>query len=161
MTAMALPIRELSADVQLEAAATQKKCLDIFEYIQVARLGVLVWFKTRALDKSLDKLVSLQDELITRLQDDEALAKFTPEVFGRLASDLDRIVSLTYAVLEQTNEIPDQYAKVWRPKLARIADQTAHIDNFAESFHVASEETCTAVLADAARKVIASAAVPA
>ena len=56
--------------------------------------------------------------------------------------------------------MPDRCFAVWRPRL-RVADLTAHIDNFAESFRIASNEACTALLANIPEKIAADVAVPA
>ena len=62
---------------------------------------------------------------------------------------------MTYSLLDDAYAMPEKCVAVWRPILDVIADRTAHIDNFAESFRIASDEACMALLADISEKISA------
>lgn len=160
MAACALPIRELSASVTLDAAKTQKKCLDVAE--SASQSGIMMYLKVRVLawfiDGSFDKLATSQRMLIGKLQ---ALNtdQFSSDHFSKLATDLGNLSSMTFSIIELSNEIP-KYAEAWRAKMDTVAELAAHIDNFAESYRVASDDVCTALLATITEKITAQAAAP-
>ncbi len=161
MAAMALPIRELSASVQYEAAYAQKTFWKVVEgKTRAATWDVNLWVQTRLLSHAMGKLGDLQGTLIDCLKVKDC-RQFDASTFDKVASDLERIVSMTYSLLEDVYGMPEQCAAVLRPRLDVIADRTAHIDNFAESFRIASDEACTALLADIAEKITADVATPA
>jgi len=157
MAAMALPIRELSASVQYEAAYAQKTFWKVVDgKARAATFDVTLWVQTRLLSHAMGKLGSLQGTLIECLQTKNC-REFDAATFDKVASDLERIVSMTYSLLDDAYGMPEKCVAVWRPQLDIIADRTAHIDNFAESFRIASNEACTALLANIAEKITADA----
>ncbi len=161
MAAMALPIRELSASVTVDAARTQVQCLDIAE--SSLRSGIVVsikelWAAWRV-DVCFDKLMGSQRNLVGHLQGLDT-ENFLAEDFIKLYTDLNNLTATTYSVVDSANEIP-KYADEWRPKLDAIAEMAAHVDNFAESYRVAADSTCTSLLATIADNIMAQAAVPA
>lgn len=161
MAACALPIRELSASVTLDAARTQKKCLDVAE--SATHSGALVFVKERfavwVVGLCMDKLAASQTKLIATLQGLHTEALLA-EHFMKLSADLGNLSAMTFAVIDLANEIP-KYADEWRPKLDIIAELAAHIDNFAESYRIAADEVCTSLLASMVEGISAQAAVPA
>jgi hypothetical protein len=153
MAAMALPIRELSASVQYEAAYAQKTFWKVVEgKTRAATFDVNLWLQTRLLSHALGKLADLQSDLIECLKVKDC-HEFDAKTFDKIAKDLERIVSMTYALVDDTQSMPEQCTTFWRPRLDLIADRTAYIDNFAESFRIASDEACTALLANIAEKI--------
>lgn len=157
MAAMALPIRELSACVQYEAAYAQKTFWEVAEgKMRAANFDVMLWVKTRQLSNAMGKLADLQRTLIGHLRTMDC-TQYDADTFDRIACDLERIVSMTNSLVDDAYRMPQQCVSVWTPKLETLSDLTAHIDNFAESFRVASDEACTALLADIADKITADA----
>jgi len=153
MAAMALPIRELSASVQYEAAYAQKTFWKVVDgKARAATFDVALWVQTRRLSHAMGKLASLQGTLIDCLKECQ---QFDANTFDKVAHDLERIVSMTYSFLDDAYGMPEKCVAVWRPQLDVIADRTAHLDNFAESFRIASNEACTALLANIAEKITA------
>jgi len=160
MAAMALPIRELSACVQYEAAYAQKTFWEVAEgKMRATSFDVMLWVKTRQLAHAMEKLATLQRMLIDRLRTMDC-SQYDADTFDRIASDLERIVSMTNSLVDDAYRMPQQCVSVWTPKLEAISDLTAHIDNFAESFRIASDEACTALLADIAEKISADVLMP-
>lgn len=161
MAAMALPIRELSASVTIDAARTQKKCLDVADSAQQS--GVVEFVKLRvaawAVGFCFDRLIGSQRTLINHLQALNTDA-YTPEHFSKLCTDLNNLTAMTFAVVDSANEIP-KYSDEWRPKLEAISEMAAHVDNFAESYRIASDSVCISLMATIAETVISQAAVPA
>ena len=161
MAAMALPIRELSASVQYEAAYAQKTFWKVVDAKARERtFHFVLWVYTKQLWHSMGKTADLQRTLVGLLQGKD-FSRCDADAFDNIARDLERVVSLTNALLDNTYSMPDRCVAVWRPRLEEIADLTAHIDNFAESFRIASNEACTALLANIAEKIAADVAVPA
>jgi hypothetical protein len=155
MAAMALPIRELSASVQYEAAYAQKTFWKVVDAKARERtFDFVLWVHTKQLWHSMGKTADLQRNLIVLLQGKD-FGRCDADAFDNIARDLERVVSLTNALLDNTYTMPDRCVAVWRPRLEEIADLTAHIDNFAESFRIASDEACTALLANIAEKITA------
>lgn len=161
MATMALPIRELSASVQYEAAYAQKTFWKVFDgKARAATFDLSLWVQTRLLSHAMGKLADLQGTLIECLMAKDC-REFDASTFDKVASDLERIASMTYSFLDDAYSMPEHCVAVWRPRLAVLADRTAHIDNFAESFRIASDEACTALLADIAEKITSDAMTPA
>lgn len=157
MAAMALPIRELSASVQYEAAYAQKTFWKVVDgKARAATFDVTLWVQIRQLSHTMGKLASLQGTLIDCLKVKDC-CQFDASTFNKVASDLERIVAMTYSLLDDAYGMPEKCVAVWRPHLDLIADRTAHIDNFAESFRIASDEACTALLANIAENITADA----
>jgi len=160
MATMALPLREMSVTVQREAVSAQMAYWSLAEEVANKRFQLFLWVKTRSLNASMGRLAEKQKGLIEHLQDERVL-NFTPEVFGKLASDLDNVVALTNSFLDEAHDMPPACQRAWECRLTIIADHNAHLDNYAESFRVASDEACTSLLADIAERVTADAPVAA
>ena len=64
-------------------------------------------------------------------------------------------------MIDDANEVGNEYPEMWHAKLEKIGAHASYVASFAESFHVAGDEVCTAVLADAARHIMAESAIPA
>ncbi len=148
MATMVLPIRELSANVQLEAACAQKQVVKA-----QPRLGVFAWAKVRLVNYYLGKLVNGESDLIARLQSVD-LSKFPSDALESLAGDLDRIVSLTDAVVDQANDMPNGFVEIWRPNLDAMEQHARHIDSIAESLHAETDPECMMLLSIAAEQAV-------
>ena len=160
MATAAFPIRELSADVQFEAAYAQKAFWSVADGVQRGQFHLRLWYKTQQLNGSMDRLIEGQQRLIACLQNAD-MAQFTLDDFGKQASDLERLVAMTTAFVDAASEMPEKCVSVRRPKLETISELAGHLDNFAESFRIASNQECTAALAKVARGVMAREVVPA
>ena len=86
MDTMALPIRELGADVTIDAAQHRRaSALDVIESIQhsdIDRVRYGSVFKARALDSNFSRLITNQETLIKHLQTVDTKA-FTPPLFDK------------------------------------------------------------------------------
>lgn len=158
MATMALPIRELSAYAQYEAASAQKTFWEVAEAkARAASFDVALWMKTRSLSGAMVRLADTQQKLIDCLAKDN-FDHFDAGTFDKIAGDLERLVSMTYSFVDDMyHTSSEDCLAVWRPKLDRIYELTNHLDNYAESFRIASDDACTALLADIATKVTADA----
>ena len=153
MATAALPIRELSANVEYEAASAQKAFWEVVESRRrQAYFNLAVWYLTRKLDCRMARLVEGERNLI------EHLRKIPIETmsgldFSKVADDLNRIVSTTNAILADSYEMPERCIAVWRLNLETVGDLSTHLESFAEAFRTAADESCTALFADIAKKV--------
>lgn len=153
MATAALPIRELSANVQYDAARAQKVFWEVVEskrhnaYIQIQ-----VLFLTHRLDRRMGKLAVSQASLVNHLRK-IPLDSMSSVDFTKVADDLYRIVSMTDSLIDDAYEMPDHCLKVWRANLEKVSDLSSHLESFAESYRMASDEACTALLADLVQKI--------
>jgi hypothetical protein len=153
MATATFPIRELSATVQYDAASAQKVFWEVVESkSRNAQIDLTVWYLTRRLDRRMGKLIVSQRSLIQHLRD-MPHERFTSAEFVKVADDLYRIVSMTDSLIGDAYEMPERCLKVWRTNLEQVGDLSSHLESFAESFRIASDETCTALLADLAQKI--------
>lgn len=159
MATMVLPLRELSVSVQREAVSAKEAYWRLAEDVARRQLELIVWMKTRKLNHSLGRLIDNQQSLIHRL-DEAPTDQFSVEVIGKLACDLGNVVSLTHSFVDDAYEMPRECLQVWSERLEKISDLNAHLENYAESFRIASDETCTALLAEMTRSVTVEEAVP-
>jgi hypothetical protein len=154
MATTTFPLRELSVAVQHEAVSAQRAYWKLAEGKAHQGMEPMLWLKTRVLKIAMGKLVARQQSLITRLKNSPP-ERFAPEMYGKLASDLHNVVSLTNSLLDELYGMPTECINLWSTKLEEIADCNGYLDNFAESFRIASDDACTALLADIAAKVTA------
>jgi len=151
MATMALQFRTLSADIQVEAACAQKQIVRLRP--RKARFSPRTWVQTLILTRIIGhycgKLTSAEEQLVLTLQKCDFTA-WTDASVKSLASDLDRIVSLSTAVIEKSRETPDGIVETLAPKLDRIAELTSYIDSIAESLHAEADPECMTLLAFAA-----------
>lgn len=153
MATAALPIRQLSAHVQYDAACAQNVFWEVVEAKrQNAYIQIQIWLLTHRLDRRMGKLAESQRSLVDNLRkiprDNMSSADFT-----KVADDLYRIVSMTDSLIADAYEMPDRCLNVWRANLEEVGDLSSHLDSFAESFRMASDEACTALLADLVEKI--------
>jgi hypothetical protein len=154
MATMVLPIRELSADVQLRAASVQKAFWDVAEKkTREVHFDIWLTYKTHSLNRSMAGLIAAQEGLLSSLQN-FPVERLSADAVGKVAGDLERIVSMTNSYLDDVHQLPESCLGVWRPKLEAMADLSSHIDNYAESFRMAIDDACCAFLADIARNVV-------
>ena len=153
MATATFPIRELSATVQYDAASAQKVFWEVVESKQrEAIIDIAVWYLTRRLDRRMGKLIASQKCLVDHLGKMGHQGTTSAE-FVKVADDLYRIVSLTDALIADACEMPNVCLKVWSAKLEQVGSLSSHLESFAESFRMAADETCTALLADLAEKI--------
>jgi hypothetical protein len=156
---IAAPIRGASLDVQLDAAAAHKEFWQLmgnenesaYRAFPSAINDQIVEMK-----KKISACVGSQQRLIAAFvaASDETLQSAE---FANVLSDLDRIVASTDAVIRDVfSSSPKEYVREWNPYLQQMADLNGHIDNYAESFHVALDDNCSAILAHLADTVLAS-----
>jgi len=157
---MALPLRELSVTVQREAVSAQMAYWSLAEDVGQKRFQFVLWLKTRTLNSAMERLVEKQQSLLDLLRQGPQ-AQFGPEVFLKIANDLGNVVSLTNSFIDEAYDMPVDCLSVWSPRLEKISDLNSYLDNFAESFRIAADEACTALLADMANKITADALTPA
>ncbi len=160
MATMALPLREMSVNVQREAVSAQMAYWSLAEDVAHRRFQLFLWVKTRTLNNSMGRLVEKQQTLIDCLRA-APTSRYTPEVFAKVANDLDNVVSLTNSFIDEAYDMPDTCLSVCTPRLENISELNGYLDNFAESFRIASDAQCTAALAAIARGVMAEEAVSA
>lgn len=161
MATTALPIRELSANVQYDAASAQKAFWEVVEEKRhEAAFSIMFRFYVHRLNRRMDRLANSQQDLIESLRKIPA-EKMSAADFTKVADDLYRIVAMTESMIDDCYEMPPVCMNAWRANLEKIADLTSHLESFAESFRVAADETCTALLADIAQKVMARESIPA
>lgn len=153
MATAVLPIREMSTAVQGQAISARRAFWGVVEAEKSPLVfrAVLKWF-AKKLDRRMDKLVSTETELVEKLRRVSSVRLEAPD-FAKVAEDLNQITSLTSSLIADCYEMPAACVVVWQKNLDRLEDLASYIDNFAESFQVAADETCTALLADIARQV--------
>ena len=161
MATMALPIRELSASVQYDAARVQNTFWKVVDRkTRAATFDVGLMLQAKILSYVMGRLVTSQSKLIDRLKALDS-SSFDEATFDKVACDLERIVALTNSFLSDAYAMPSKCVDVWRLQLEQISDLSCHIDNFSESFRIASDDACTAVLAHIAEKITADVLTPA
>ena len=93
--------------------------------------------------KLLQALEQVSDEQVTQ-----------PE-FAKIISNLGWLVAQVESAVSETYAAPDFVATLVRKNLESVAGQNSHLDSYVESFRVAFDENCSALLANLATKVIA------
>jgi hypothetical protein len=159
LATMVLPLRELSVSVQREAVSAKEAYWKLAEEVAHRQGQIIVWIKTRTLNVSLGRLIDHQQSLIDRLNE-APTDQFPADVIGKLAGDLGNVVSLTHSFIDDAYEMPRECLEVWSDRLEKVSDLNSNLENYAESFRIASDETCTALLAELARNVAVEEAVP-
>jgi hypothetical protein len=146
MATAALPIRELSANVQFEAASANKMYWNELEARRQKRLKHREGMRAaRKLAAQLTTLEEAQVGLIKCLQ--TAPETLKPEHFSLIAQVLDLVVSITNATIDNLCEEGGEVLSIWSDKLEKVAELNDHIESFSESFRIAADEACTALLA--------------
>lgn len=152
MATMVLPIRELSVNAQREAVSAQHAYIRASESIYQKRFQLFQWISVRALNYAMARLSKQQQTLIEFLKR-PITQRLTPEDFRKISNDLENVVSLTDTFIDEAYNMPRECVGVWSARLTKIAESNRYLDNFAESFRIASDEACTALLADIADRV--------
>lgn len=162
MATAALPIRELSADVQFQAADAQKTVLSVVEskrrgasFIVAVLVSAVVHLKVLELNKKFERLADSQWKLIDSLQQ-IPVEQMSSADFTKVADDLGRIVADTNSVIDDSYAMPEKILRVWRANLEVVQNRASHLESIAESFRIAADDTCTALLADVARNMMAT-----
>jgi hypothetical protein len=152
------PIRGLSNQVALDTASAVK---EFFEMCQAAdpQSGYVAFHPTLqekvvSLNESMGLVVKSQHALIQELEK-VSQAQMATVGFQKVIADLERVVSQGYSAITDTYSAPDTFVKLWQKNLNLMSEQNGHIDNYVESFRIAMDETCSALLADLATRTIA------
>jgi DNA-directed RNA polymerase subunit F len=161
MATIAIPIRELSANVQFDAASAQKAFWEVVEEKRrEAAIHILLRYLTNKLNRRMERLANSQRDLVEHLRKIPA-EKMSAAEFTKVSDDLYRIVAMTESMVDDCYEMPPSCIDAWRANLEKVANLSSHLENFAESFRIAADDTCTALLADIAQKVTAREAISA
>lgn len=152
MATMALPIRELSANVQYETAYAQKVFWNVAEGVKARKFQIVLRFKTHILTTAMSKLIVGQQDLISALQSAD-VNSYPADVCEKLASDISRLVNSTTAFVADASDVPSQCLQAWSGKLDVIYANAQHLDSIAESLYMAADPECKALLALAAEQV--------
>jgi hypothetical protein len=150
---MVFPIRELSADVQVKTATARRAVLHVAAAnARLLSFALLEDRRARAINKDMGKLVDRQKDLVARLESFHAEQVDAP-VLSNFAGDLSQLATSAASLVTDAFEMPEKYVQVWRENLEAISDLSSHIDNFAESFHIAADDLCSALIAKMANDV--------
>lgn len=147
------PIKVLSNEVSLQTATAVK---EFFELCQAAETSYIVLphdiqEKVLELNRTIGRVSASQYELLNALEqvtDDQVTS---PE-FAKIITDLGWLVAQVESAVSETYAAPAFVATLVRPNLETVAAQNSHLDSYVESFRVAFDENCTALLADLATK---------
>jgi hypothetical protein len=152
------PIKVLSNDVSLQTATAVK---EFFELCQAAdpdsgyfALPADVQERVVALNRTIGRVSESQYKLLQALEQVSDEQVMQPE-FAKIISDLGWLVAQVESAVSETYAAPRFVATLVRTNLETVADQNSHLDSYVESFRVAFDETCSALLADLGTKIIA------
>lgn len=151
------PIKVLSNDVIFDTASAVKK---FFELCASADLGYFVVpqatkEKIVAVDHAMARVVSSQQALLTALEQVSNETIAAPG-FQKVLADLEITVSQADSAITETYSAPAFVVSLLQKNLDIIAQQNSHIDNYVESFRIAFDENCSALLADMASRLLAT-----
>ncbi len=155
MIILTAPIRGLSAEVVCHTAAAQK---EFWNLLQEADVSVYVALPPELLkatlnvNKSIGQAIDSQRELLKALETVTG-ETLTSLKFIDVVGDLERSVAQSEAVIAATNDMPESMARLWRANLESLAENNGHIDNYVESFRIAMDENCSALLANLASEI--------
>jgi hypothetical protein len=154
----AAPIRVLSNEVTIHTAAAVSEFLEICQAAdpESGYIALPPWLqhKVVSVNKSMAQVAESQKGLILELE------KVTPSQlespsFQKVIADLERVVAQGESAISDTYSASETFVQLWQKNLDLVAEQNSHIDNYLESFRIAFDETCSALLADLATKVCA------
>jgi hypothetical protein len=155
----AAPIRVLSNRVEINAASAVS---EFFEICQTAKpesgyvaLPPDLQQKIVSLNRKIEQIVQSQAVLLAELDKVTADQLASPS-FQKVLEDLGRLVAQGNSAISDTYDAPEIIVRLLRNNLDVAAEQYGHIDNYLESFRIAFDETCSAVLADLATRVFSA-----
>lgn len=153
-----VPIRVLSNEVTIHTANAVS---EFFEICQAANpesgyVALPPWLqrKVTAVSRNMEQVTESQQGLLTELEKVGSRELEAP-AFQRVIEDLSRVVSQCDAAVMDTYSAPEALVRLWKKNLDLVAERNSHIENYLESFRIALDETCSAVLADLATKAMA------
>lgn len=155
---IAAPIRVLSQEVTIHTANAVTEFLEICQAADPdsGYLALPPWLQHKVLsvNKSMAQVVESQMTLLQELEKVSQEQLASPN-FLKVIADLERVVSQGYSAIADTYSAPDTFVRLWQKNLDRMSEQNSHIDNYVESFRIALDENCSALLADLATKTMA------
>jgi hypothetical protein len=150
-------IRGLSNEVTLNTASAVKEFWDLCQAADPASgyVALPAWLQNKVIsvNKLMGTVVESQYELIQELEK-VSPTQIESANFQKVIADLERVVAQGESAISDTYSAPDVFVRLWQKNLEIMAEQNGHIDNYVESFRIAFDETCSALLADLATKVI-------
>jgi hypothetical protein len=151
------PIRVLSNEVVLDASSAVKK---YFELCADAETGyiVLPQGEDHAMVVALNdaiKRVGVSQGLLLAALENISNEQIEAPAFPGLVDGLQSAVTITNIAINDTYNAPEMIIKLLSKNLAVVEQQNSHIDNYVESFRIALDENCTAILASLADQILA------
>jgi hypothetical protein len=150
-------IKVLNNNVASDATSAVGK---FFELCDNADLGYFVLPADKsqqvvAVSEAMVRLISSQVNLLRALEQVRDKTVLSPG-FQKTVADIQISVSQTESIISEVYLGPDYYVGLLRDKLETIAQQNSYIDNHVESFRIAFDENCSALLADMATRMTAT-----
>lgn len=151
------PIRGLSNQVTLHTAAAVKEFFDLCQAADpesgYIALPPYLQQKVVSINGQMGIVVGTQEALLAELKkvNGEHLASSD---FDKVIGDLERVVAQGDSAIADTYSAPAEFVKLWKKNLDLMAERNSHIDSYVESFRIAFDENCSALLAEVATQVI-------
>jgi len=151
------PIKVLSNEVALQTATAVKEFYELCMAAEPNASYIALPAETQEriveLNRIIGRLGESQYKLLNALENvsDEQVTK--PE-FAKVISDLGIVVAQVESAVDETYNAPTYVATLVRKNLECVADQNSHVESYVESFRIAFDENCSALLADLATKVV-------
>jgi hypothetical protein len=153
---VAAPIRVLSNEVTIHTANAVTDFLELCQAADPASgyIALPPWLqhKVMSVNRSMGAIVDSQAALLIELAQ-VGPEQLTAPRFQKVIEDLERMVAQTESAVSDTYSAPETIVRLWQKNLNAVADQNSHIDSYLESFRVANDETCSALLANLAATV--------
>jgi hypothetical protein len=151
------PIRVLGNQVTLHTAAAVQEFFDLCQAADpksgYVALPPYIQQKVVSINKQMGIVVDTQQALLAELEkvNGEHLATAG---FDKVIGDLERVVAQGDSAISDAYAAPTEFVKLWRKNLELMAEHNSHIDSYVESFRIALDENCSALLAELATQVI-------
>ena len=149
------PIRGLSAEVVCYTAAAQMEFWNLLKATDdSAYIALPPHLQTAALNvnRSIGQAVESQHGLLRALAGVTGETVAHPE-FAGVVGDLERSVAQSEAAIDAFNDMPESIVRLWRTNLEALAENNGYLDNYVESFRIAMDENCSALLAHLASAI--------
>ena len=151
------PIRGMSNQVTLHTANAVKEFFDLCQTAdpESGYLALPPWQQQKvvSINQQMGLVAGSQQELI-KLLDDISDEHLTRPGFDKVMGDLERVVSQVDSAISDTYSAPEPVVRLWKANLELVAQQNGHIDSYVESFRIALDENCSALLANLATNIL-------